>query len=72
MRPPVPLYVRPLLQTANFITVGLLPAELRRQYGFSWDPVRGLARQAGAEYLKRVVVPLLPARLRLVASARAA
>ena len=72
MRPPVPLTVRPLLELANFITVGLLPGDLRRQYGFGWDPARGLARHLGAEYVKRVLVPLLPARLRLVSSARAA
>lgn len=72
MRPPVPLPVRPLLELANFITVGLLPGELRRQYGFSWDPARGLALLGGAQYLKRVLVPLLPRRLRLAPAARAA
>jgi uncharacterized protein (DUF2236 family) len=64
MRPPVPLAARPLLELANFVTVGLLPAEIRRQYGFSWDPARGLALLGGAEYAKRVLVPLLPGRLR--------
>ena len=44
------------------MTVGLLPPGVRRQYGFSWDPARALARRGGAEYLKRVVVPLLPQR----------
>ncbi len=72
MRPPVPLRARPLLELANFITVGLLPGELRRQYGFSWDPARGLALLGGAQYLKRVLVPLLPRRLRLSPAARAA
>jgi uncharacterized protein (DUF2236 family) len=72
MRPRVPLKARPLLELANFITIGLLPAELRRQYGFSWDPARGLALFGGAQYLKRVIVPLLPSRLRLSPAARAA
>ena len=63
---------RPLLELANQITVGLLPADIRRQYGLRWDPARAVALHGGAEYVKRVVVPLLPARLRLVASARAA
>jgi uncharacterized protein (DUF2236 family) len=72
MRPPVPLTVRPLLELANFITVGLLPRRIRREYGFGWDPARGLAVSGGAEYLKRVVVPLLPARLRYVPGAREA
>src|SRR5215208_5555941 len=63
MRPPVSLKTRPLLELANAITVGQLPAEVRRMYGFSWDPLRGIALAGGAEYAKRVLVPLLPARL---------
>lgn len=72
MRPPVPLKVRPLLELANQITVGLLPRRLRREYGFRWDPVREVAVRTGAEYTKRVLVPLLPDRVRLVRSARGA
>ena len=34
-----------------------------------WDPVRGLAVRGGAEYLRRVVVPLLPDRWRIAPSA---
>jgi uncharacterized protein (DUF2236 family) len=64
LRPPVPLPARPLLELANFITVGLLPAGLRRQYGLSWDPVRGLVHRGGAEYTKRLLMPMLPGRLR--------
>ncbi len=64
LHPPVPLTARPLLELVNFITVGLLPAPLRRQYGLGWDPVRGLAVRGGAEYAKRLVIPLLPGRLR--------
>src|SRR3954449_6368068 len=64
MRPPVPLRARPMLEVANFVTVGLLPPKVRRMYGFSWDPARALALRGGAEYAKRVVVPLLPDRLR--------
>ena len=72
LRPPVPLGVRPLLELANFITVGLLPAGLREQYRLGWDPARELALRGGAEYTRRVLVPLLPRRLRLVSAARAA
>jgi uncharacterized protein (DUF2236 family) len=72
MRPPVPLHRRPVLELVNFITVGLLPTELRRQYRLSWDPLRALALRGGAEYAKRILVPLAPERLRLVSSARAA
>jgi uncharacterized protein (DUF2236 family) len=72
LKPPVPVPARPVLELVNQITIGLLPAEVRRLYGFSWDPVRGVALHGGAEYLKRVVVPLLPARLRVTPTARAA
>ena len=72
MRPPVPLIRRPVLELVNFITVGLLPAKLRRQYGLRWNPVRSLALRGGAEYAKRVLVPLAPEALRVVPSARPA
>ena len=70
MRPPVPLQVRPLLELFNFVTVGLLPGRLRREFGFSWDPARAIALHTGAQYTRRVVLPLLPQRVRLVSSAR--
>ena len=70
MRPPVPLARKPVLELVNFMTVGLLPARLRKQYGLSWDPLRALALRGGAEYAKRVLVPLAPERLRVVSSAR--
>jgi uncharacterized protein (DUF2236 family) len=72
MQPPVPLRLRPVLEAVNQVTIGLLPPEVRALYGFSWDPVRGLAVRGGAEYLRRVVVPLLPPRWRIAPSARAA
>ncbi len=72
LRPPVPLLVRPLLELANQITAGLLPGRVRRQYGLTWDPLRGVALGVGAEYARRVLVPLLPGGVRLVPSARAA
>jgi uncharacterized protein (DUF2236 family) len=64
LRPPVPLAARPLVELVNFVTVGLLPARIRREYGFSWDPARGLALRGHTEYARRVLVPLLPGRLR--------
>ncbi|HEV7492722.1 oxygenase MpaB family protein [Baekduia sp.] len=69
LRPPLPLKVRPLVELANFITVGLLPRGIRRGYGFSWDPARAIALRGGAEYVKRVLVPLLPSSLRYVPAA---
>jgi uncharacterized protein (DUF2236 family) len=70
MHPPVGLRARPLLEMANFVTVGLLPADLRRQYGLSWDPLRALALRGGAEYARRVLLPLAPGRLRYTPRAR--
>jgi uncharacterized protein (DUF2236 family) len=64
LRPPVPLHLRPLLEAANFVTVGLLPPRIRRQYGFRWDPLRGLALRGHTEYARRLLVPFLPGRIR--------
>jgi len=61
LEPPVPVQFRPLVQTANFVTIALPPMLLRRAL------VAG-----GAEYVKRVVIPLMPDSVRLVPSARAA
>ncbi len=73
--PPVPWAVRPVVETVNFVTIALLPDEIRRQYGFAWlppVPVRKVLVRGGAEYVKHAVIPFLPDRLRLVPDARAA
>lgn len=70
LRPPVPLAARPLLELANFITVGLLPPRIRRAYRLGWDPARELALRGGAHYARRLIVPLLPQRVRLISAAR--
>ena len=72
LHPPVPLGARPLLELANFITVGLLPRRLRRAYRLTWDPARQLALVGGAGYTRRVLLPLLPDRLRFLPRAAAA
>jgi uncharacterized protein (DUF2236 family) len=64
LRPPVPLHMRPMLELVNQITVGLLPGDIRRGYGLSWDPARTVALHGGAEYVRRVLLPLLPRRVR--------
>ncbi len=64
LEPPVSLAARPLLELANFVTVGLLPARLRREYQLSWDPARQLVLGGGAQYARRVLLPLLPGRVR--------
>lgn len=72
LRPPAPLAMRPLVELVNQVTVGLLPADIRRQYGLSWDPLRSVALHSGAQYVRRVVVPVLPDRFRMIPGARAA
>jgi uncharacterized protein (DUF2236 family) len=74
LRPPVPWAARPLLESANFVTIVLLPDRIREQYGFSALPpvvVRKALVEGGAQYVRRAVIPLLPDRLRLVPSAAA-
>ena len=74
LRPPVPWAARPLLESANFVTIALLPDRIREEYGFSALPpvfVRKALVEGGAQYVRRAVIPLLPARLRLVPSAAA-
>jgi uncharacterized protein (DUF2236 family) len=74
LRPPVPWAARPLLESANFITIALLPDRIREQYGFSALPpvfVRKALVEGGAQYVRRAVIPLLPDRLRLVPLAAA-
>jgi uncharacterized protein (DUF2236 family) len=64
LRPPVPLAARPLLELANFIVVGLLPSRIRRQYGLWWDPVRTVMLNAGAQSTRRMLLPIVPPRIR--------
>jgi uncharacterized protein (DUF2236 family) len=68
----VPLPMRPLRELVYQVTVGLLPAEIRRQYGLSWDPMRSVALHGGAEYVRRLLVPVLPDSVRRIPVARAA
>ena len=72
LHPPAPLMARPLVELTNQITIGMLPGDLRRQYGLRWDPVRRLALAGAAQYAKRVPMPLVPGQLRLNPRARAA
>lgn len=73
--PPFPMYLRPLVETVNFVTIALLPKEIRKQYDFAPLPpplVRKAMVAAGAEYVRRAVVPLLPENFRYVPGVQAA
>jgi uncharacterized protein (DUF2236 family) len=75
LEPPVRTLARPLVETVNFITIALLPDEIRAQYGFFPLPpatVRKALVGAGAAYVRRGVLPVLPEQIRLVPSARRA
>jgi uncharacterized protein (DUF2236 family) len=74
LEPPVPPLVRPVLETVNFITIALLPGPIRRQYGFAPLPpvIRRALVSAGALYVRRGVLPVLPSQIRQVPAARQA
>jgi uncharacterized protein (DUF2236 family) len=75
LEPPVPNLARPLLETVNFITIALLPDPVREQYGFFPLPPPAMRKalvSAGALYVRRGLLPLLPPRVRLVPAARRA
>jgi uncharacterized protein (DUF2236 family) len=75
LEPPVRTLARPLVETVNFITIALLPDEIRSQYGFFPLPpaaVRKALVGAGAAYVRRGVLPVLPPHIREVPAARRA
>jgi uncharacterized protein (DUF2236 family) len=53
LRPDVPVPWRPVIELVNQVTIGLLPARVRRLYRFRWDPLRALAVRGGAEVIRR-------------------
>ena len=75
LEPPVPARMRPVLETVNFVVIALLPRQIRSQYGFAPLPpafVRRAMVRAGAAYVRRGVLPLLPQEIREVPAARRA
>lgn len=73
--PPVSNLARPLLESVNFITIALLPDRIRAEYRFAALPPALLRRtlvNAGALYVRRGLLPLLPAQVRQVPAARRA
>ncbi|WP_311034470.1 oxygenase MpaB family protein [Streptomyces luomodiensis] len=68
-----PALCRPLARLHVFVTTGLLPPVVRERLGLTWtrrDERR--LRRFGAVVRVRVLVPLLPERLRYLPTARAA
>jgi uncharacterized protein (DUF2236 family) len=70
--PPLPALARPAWRLVGFLTAGLLPERLRREYGLSWDPVRSAFFAGSRECVRRVALPLLPDAIRRLPVARAA
>ncbi len=67
----LPLPLRPLYDALNLATVGLLPPTLREGYGLGWGAQR--ERMLGAQTaLVRRLMPLVPALVRELPSARSA
>jgi uncharacterized protein (DUF2236 family) len=64
MHPPLPLPLRPVMELANLVTAGLMPPRLRREYGLAWDPARAVLVAASRETTRRLLMRLLPSRLR--------
>lgn len=67
--PPVWVVPRAFAQIARFVTPGLLPENLRQAYGFTWD-TRRQATLDGLSHASRLLLPFLPAQLRLIPQAR--
>ena len=68
---PVPWVPGAVWDVAHLVSTSALPPTLRRQYGIRWSPARerGMERLAGAV---RVMLPWLPAPLRVAPAARQA
>ena len=73
LEPPVPLAIKPLLETANFITDRPAPRPHPASKRAPPLPPIGLRRaivDVGSEYVKRVLLPVVPQRLRLIPQVR--
>ncbi|HEY6470256.1 MAG TPA: oxygenase MpaB family protein [Candidatus Dormibacteraeota bacterium] len=65
LHPPVgSVWMRSAMDTLAFIAIGLLPPELRRGYGLSWNPAQAIAFATLTRSL-RLASAALPRRLRI-------
>jgi uncharacterized protein (DUF2236 family) len=69
--PPMSAPAWPALVVLRLATVGLLPPELREDYGFSWSPRQTAALSASA-FVVRNLLPVVPVRVRHWPAARTA
>ena len=60
----------PAAAVLKLVTVGLLPPEVRRQYGYRWSPGRERLLDAFAAAM-RAALPVMPRVLRVAPAARA-
>ena len=72
LHPRLPPALRPAMEAASLLTVGLLPPDLRAQYGFGWGPGRSALVAVSRAWTRRVAMPLVPDLLRAIAAARRA
>lgn len=71
LTPPAPLILLPLGFLSGLMSVGLLPARIRRDLGLRWGPGAARAFELASAVLRRTV-PLLPDRVRRWSHAREA
>jgi uncharacterized protein (DUF2236 family) len=71
LRPPLPLVARPLVESMNLVTVGLLPERLREELELPWGAARARVFEAQRVAL-RVLLPALPRLVREFPPARRA
>jgi len=71
LAPPAPPTLAPARALLRASTAGLLPGELRGQFGLAWGPGRERAVRAGAAAIRRTL-PVVPANIRLWPHAREA
>jgi uncharacterized protein (DUF2236 family) len=65
LEPPLPAPLRPAARALVLANIGLLPAELREQYGLRWSRARDAFLVASSRSSRHLVLPLLPKPLRL-------
>jgi uncharacterized protein (DUF2236 family) len=66
---PVPRIALPLMWIVRLPSIGLLPARIRRDYGYAWSPGREAALRTSARVI-RVLLRLTPGGLRHWPAAR--